>query len=287
MKQIRTTWHPISVPYEAGLHETITQHHHAAQFISMVGKQLIPQRDDDSNTSMRYQVRNQMLTGEEIVSGSRMTLNLSYLSLGILNNGILSPISVSLPGLTKSEAFNKLSHILNIEGINTINFKPELHYDMPDHELLHGAPFKENEIQFIEEHIKYRHNARLVLQKIGEHHPSADCIRIWPHHFDTGTILPIHSNSRGEVIRSIGMGWAIPDSMVEEPYFYLSIWSANPLEFPERMPELKGGTWMMPHWQGAILPMSEILRVPSPEEQEAYTMSFFESGLEVLLKEEY
>jgi len=219
MKQIRTTWHPISVPYEAGLHETITQHHHAAQFISMVGKQLIPQRDDDSNSSMRYQVRNQMLTGEEIVSGSRMTLNLSDLSLGILNNGISSPNSVSLPGLTKSEAFNKLFHILNIEGINTINFKPELH-------------FKENEIQFIEEHIKYRHNARLVLQKIGEHHPSADFIRIWPHHFDTGTILPLHSNSRGEVIRSIGMGWAIPDSMVQEPYFYLSIWSANPLEFP-------------------------------------------------------
>jgi hypothetical protein len=53
------------------------------------------------------------------------------------------------------------------------------------------------------------------------------------------------------------------------------------------MPELNGGTWMMPHWQGAILPMSEILRAPSPQEQEAYTMSFFESGLEVLLKEEY
>ncbi len=287
MKQIRITWHPISVPYKAGLHETIIQHHHAAQFISMVGKQLIPQQEYDSNSTMQYHPENQMLVGEEIAPEVRLVLLLPDLSIGILKNGILSSSSFSILGLAQSEAFNKLSHILNKEGINTKLFIPELHYDMPDHELLHGAQFKENKNPFIQEHIKYRHNARLVLQKIREKHPAADPIRIWPHHFDTGTILPSHSNSRGEVIRSIGMGWAIPDSMVEEPYFYLSIWSANPLKFPEKMPELKVGTWMMPDWKGAILPMSEILRVPSPEEQEAYTMSFFESGLDILLKEEY
>ena len=48
---------------------------------------------------------------------------------------------------------------------NTLHSK--LLYSMPDHELLHGAPFKEGEAQFIQEHINYRHNARLVLQKIG------------------------------------------------------------------------------------------------------------------------
>ena len=287
MKKNESTWQSLSIPYNTGLHEAITQHHHAAQFLSMVGKQLIPQRENDSHTTMQYHPENQMLAGEEIAPGVRLVLLLSDFSLGVLKNGILSASSVSLLGLTQSNAFVKASHMLISEGIKTNDLHSKLNYDLPDHELLHGAPFKENDVQFIQEHIKYRHNARLVLQKLGEQHPNAEIIRIWPHHFDTGTILPLHSNSTGELTRSIGMGWAIPDSMVVEPYFYLSIWSANPLEFPERMPELKGGTWMMPDWKGAILPISDILRAPSPEEQEAYTMAFFESGLDILLREEY
>ncbi len=86
MKQIRTIWHPISVPYKAGLHETIIQHHHAAQFISMVGKQLIPQRDYDSNSTMQYHPENQMLVGEEIAPEVRLVLLLPDLSIRILKN---------------------------------------------------------------------------------------------------------------------------------------------------------------------------------------------------------
>ncbi len=287
MKKSENTWQSLSIPFNSGLHEAITQHHHAAQFLSMVGKQLIPQRENDSHTSMQYHPENHMLVGEEIEPGVRLALRFSDFSLGILKNGILSSSSVSLLGLNQSNAFVKLSHMLISEGIKTNDLHSELHYDMPDHKLMYGAPFKENEAQFVQELIKYRHNARLVFQKIREDHHNADITRIWPHHFDTGTILPLQSNSEGEITRSIGMGWAIPDSMVKEPYFYLSIWSANPLEFPVRMPELKGGTWMMPNWNGAILPMSEILGTPSPGEQEAYTMAFFESGLDILQREEY
>ena len=239
MKKNENTWQSLSIPYDLGLHEAITQHHHAAQFLSLAGKQLIPQRDDDSHTSMQYHPENQRLMGEEIAPGVRLSLLLSDFSLGVVKNGILSASSVSLLGINQSNAFIKASHMLNLEGIKTIIFNSKLHYDMPDHELLHGSLFKENEAQFIQEHIKYRHNARLVLQKIGEHHPHADIIRVWPHHFDTGTILPLHSNSRGEITRSVGMGWAIPDSMVNEPYYYLSAWSVNALKFPEKMPKLE------------------------------------------------
>jgi hypothetical protein len=287
LKQNRSHWQSLSIPYHPGLHEAIIQHHHAAQFLSLVGKQLISQRADDSNSSMQYDPKNQMLVGEEIIPGIKLALLLSDNELKILQNGTPIPSSLSLLGLTISEAFNRLAHLLNKEGIKTDVFHSKLHYEISDHELLHSAPFKQIEPQLLREHINYRHNAQLVLQKIGQKHPEADTLRIWPHHFDTGTILPVRSNSDGETIRSLGMGWAIPDAMVEEPYFYLSLWSASPLEMPQNIPKLKAGTWKTPNWNGAILPMSEILQSASPEEQESSTLSFFESGIEILLKEEY
>lgn len=78
----------------------------------MVGKQLVPQRENDSHTAMQYHPQNQMLAGEEIVPGLRLTLRLSEFSLGILKNGILSESSVSLLRLNQSNAFIKMSHML-------------------------------------------------------------------------------------------------------------------------------------------------------------------------------
>ena len=36
----------------------------------------------------------------------------------------------------------KLSYMLNNAGVNLGNLINELHYDLPDHDLLHGSSFK-------------------------------------------------------------------------------------------------------------------------------------------------
>lgn len=59
------------------------------------------------------------------------------------------------------------NHMLISEGIKTNDSRSELHYDMPDHDLLHGAPFKENEAQFVQELIKYRHNSATSIKLRG------------------------------------------------------------------------------------------------------------------------
>ena len=125
MNKNENTWQSISISYDFGLHETITQHHHAAQFLSLLGKQLIPQRENDSHTSMQYHPENQMLMGEEITPGVRLALLLSDFSLGVVKNGILSASSFSLLGINQSNAFIKASHMLTLEGIK-IN---DLHSD--------------------------------------------------------------------------------------------------------------------------------------------------------------
>jgi len=131
-------------------------------------------------------------------------------------------------------------------GVNIDNLKDELHYDLPDHNLIHGSPFANVHPESIRENIVCRHSAELVLKQAIADYKLAEPIRIWPHHFDTGTLIPLDWDSTGEITQSVGLGWAIPDGMVDEPYYYLSVWTRDPMEFPAQMPLMNSGSWMMP-----------------------------------------
>jgi len=122
----------------------------------------------------------------------------------------------------------------------------------------------------------------LVLKHAVTNYERAEPIRIWPHHFDTGTLIPLDGSNTGEITQSVGLGWAIPDNMVDEPHYYLSIWSRDPMELSLKMPLLKAGSWMMPEWNGAVLRLSEILHHQSPIGQYECAISFFNSGLQVI-----
>ncbi len=284
MEQISNTWQSLKIPYSPELQETLLQQYHAAQFLAIAGHHLIPQRKDDSNTSMVYLPEKESLVGEEILDGKRLVLHLPDLSLGILQNNMMLPLSIELRGLSRSDAFNKMTYLLNNVGIDTSQLSLDLHYDIPDHEIIHKAIFKNNEARHIREQIGYRHNARYILEELIAAYPKAEKVRIWPHHFDTGSIIPVSMNGQGEVTSSIGIGWAIPDGMVHEPYFYLSAWSKDPLEFPENMQALPSGSWMNPTWNGGVLRLSGILKYAAPEDQYNTVWSFYKSGIGILEK---
>jgi hypothetical protein len=109
--------------------------------------------------------------------------------------------------------------------IEAVNLKHELHYDLIDHPLLHGGMFQLADLAFVKELIAQRNKAELVLQKVSAAHADATTVSIWPHHFDNGGLLPLSHNKKGKISSSIGIGWAVPDSMIDEPCFYLSFWS--------------------------------------------------------------
>ena len=282
MTDKNNNWQLLTTAYNPGLNEILLQQYFGAQFIAITGRHLIKQRDDDSNTSMVYDRVNRSLIGEILPHNFRLTLNLPDLSLSLLKNDSAIYPTVSLAGLTRIEAFTELSHLLEKEGLNIGHLKNELHYDLPDHELKRGSLFRYDQPDLIQENMAYRHNAEVVLKQIVSSHPLAEPVKIWPHHFDTGTLIPLNRDGTGELTQSAGLGWAIPDGMVDEPYFYLSIWSGDPLEFPEKMPLLEAGNWMMPGWNGAVLRLSEILLHHSPKEQYEYAISFFKAGLQVI-----
>jgi len=130
---------------------------------------------------------------------------------------------------------------------------------------------------------KLRHNADLALHKAISQFRDAQDVRIWPHHFDSGGLIPLEYDENEKLIRSIGVGFAIPDSMVNEPYFYLSYWSADPNDSLESPTPFKGkGTWKTPQWPGAILPLSDIISAKSADSQQKDVEVFFEEGIKLI-----
>lgn len=277
-------WQLLIHSFDGKLQEALMQQYHASQYLAMVGKHLVTQMEDDSNTNFSFQPEKRMFVGQELSGGNKLGLSLDSLDLLLLDstNQVISMIP--LVGKTTSWAFNDMKQILDEQGIDTGNLKNKLHYDLPDHPLNHDADFDATDHASIQELISQRHNANLVLHKIVEKYRETEPIRTWPHHFDTGSLIPVEHNDSGQLSMSLGIGWAIPDTMISEPYFYLSFWSEENIPLPAEMPALKNGVWMTPGWKGAVLALSELLGHHSEEQQMAAALSFFNDGIAIIRK---
>lgn len=191
MKTQKNTWKQLTTPFNEDLKEALQQQHHAAQFIALVGKHLIPNKADDSNTNMEFIVDENTLIGNALPNGIRVALGLSDLKLSILDRENNSKKEISLDGKNRLEVFEILKQSLFDLGVDVSNFTDELHYEIPEHPLDKGAVFSlKNKSSFIE-NAAYRHNAKLVLKEIGTLIDPKENIRIWPHHFDTGAYFVV------------------------------------------------------------------------------------------------
>ncbi|MCF6342003.1 MAG: hypothetical protein L3J31_04285 [Bacteroidales bacterium] len=283
MKSSNNDWKLQKQAFNDKLNEALKQQHHATQFLALAGRHLIPQKDDDSNTNVEFIPGENLLLGNELPNGMRVGLHLTELKLLILDAANNTKKTIRLEGKTQKEVFVELTQNLADVGINVTNFKNELHYEIPAHPLDEGAVFSIEDKNDFLENANYRNNAKIVLNEIAGEFASEEPIRIWPHHFDTGAFYVISKNEKGEMAQTIGVGFAIPDSMIDEPYYYLSFWSEKPVEGIDKLSALDGGNWMMPDWNGAILKHSELLKTEPADEQCELVKSFYQSRIKSLL----
>lgn len=81
--------------------------------------------------------------------------------------------------------------------------------------------------------------------------PNAGPVRLWPHHFDTATLIAIDPSESGEDARSVGVGLSPGDGGHPLPYWYVTPW---PYPSAVGLPELAGGgRWHTEGWVGAVL----------------------------------
>jgi hypothetical protein len=106
----------------------------------------------------------------------------------------------------------------------------------------------------------------------------ASPVRLWPHHFDVGSMLPL--DERRKDASSIGVGLSLGDEGIPEPYLYVTRW---PGPVGESLPDLPaGGRWHRAGWTGAVLTGSDIVDAGDGAAQAAEAGAFLTGTVEVL-----
>ena len=82
----KNNWQQLERDFNSGLHEVLLQQHHAAQFVALVGRHLLPQESDDSNTNMEYLPGSGLLAGNMLPNGLRIALKPIQLILCFLDS---------------------------------------------------------------------------------------------------------------------------------------------------------------------------------------------------------
>ncbi len=232
--------------------------HHAAQFIAIAGKYLLEEQADDSHTNMAWDVEKYCFVGKEVQSRAKVALHLPTLSLKILGPTNLEIISYSLFGKTKTEALNWLKQALLLKQIDAEDLKPELHYNIPQHSVDNGKAFPEISKEILEELATHRTLTDIFCKEIALEFNHASEVRTWPHHFDHGVYIPFGFDDEKNVEQSFSVGYAIADSIISEPYLYVTQWRKdNSIDY-STAPKLKTGAWLPEHLKGAALKLSEI-----------------------------
>ena len=256
--------------------------HQAAQYIAMAGRFFIPIKEDDSHTNIDWDASKNWLIGNAIESPYgliHVALDNSLLVLLICNDKHEPIAEYELVGKTRLEGFNWLNNQLWKLGLEIDEFEPELHYELEDHPVLHGAKFEMDRPKDYHELSSYRSNGHLVLKKVSDSFSDKSDVRIWPHHFDDGLIINLKRDHES-VVSLISMGLAMPDVYYDQPYFYVNAWHRSGLEYNE-LPELKGkGFWHTKDWHGQVLLAKDIAANNDHDVQYRVTMDFLNAAIE-------
>ena len=131
-------------------------------------------------------------------------------------------------------------------------FNPLMHYELPYETITDDYVYLMDNPQRLKELMHYRILAHIALENTLESHKPHSAIRVWPHHFDIGSIYMLNKHKG----HTIGIGMAIPDELEDQFYFYVKGYTHNQTIATDALEELEYGNWNA-QWQGAIYPMDD------------------------------
>ena len=239
--------------------------HHAVQFIAAAGKYLLEEKDDDSHTNMSWDSKTKTFYSDSINNRARVGLHVPTLSLKVTGPTGIELASLSLSGKTKQEGLLWLRQALQLKQIDSSDLEIEMHYEIPEHPTDKAKPFPELDSTILEELANHRTIADQVCSEIFSKQAKATPARTWPHHFDHGVYVPFRFDDNGEANQSFSVGYAVADSVINEPYFYITQWKKDEEIDYSNVPELEYGNWLPEKLNGAGLSLSEILKMDDQE----------------------
>jgi len=255
--------------------------HHAAQFIAYAGIHFVEAKADDSHTSAEWLPEKNWLAGQTIKAGrNRIRVILDYPGFVIrIADEHLTPLhTIMLAGQTKQEVLNQLAGHLQSLGLDTSGFNDKLHYQIPHHEVDDGAAFGMPPKELLDELANYRIDGHMMMVRFAERFQTASPVLVWPHHFDEGSYIPLQFEG-GEAVGSVSIGLAVADAYYPYPYFYVTAWKKEGINY-EHLPEIKlPGKWHTHEWTGQVLEGNSLVNIEKGKQEEIVN-NFLEKALE-------
>ncbi|GLR18479.1 hypothetical protein [Portibacter lacus] len=252
---------PIERKELKGINKATEQIHVAIQFLSMAGEFLVDKKDDHSNANLGWMPVKEKFITHPFGADKNYVMELSPgdMTVTLLNVSDASHDVIGLKGKTQKEVTKWIKDklkALKIEGGSKYKIAPP--YDLPKYADVKDKTFKKPSKRAVLGFTKLRTWAEHFVNKYKMPYPSADTTRTWPHHFDHASYIPLAQNKKGEDIKSIGMGLAIHDDMIAEPYFYISVWEKDKAHDLSKMKALSSGYWLNDGFKGAVLPIFDL-----------------------------
>jgi len=271
------SWEPLGNPTPRELTEARVLLHHAAQLLAAVGRALVPPRADDGHTSFEWDAG--AFVGQEVPGSPpwHAALRPSDLSLAVVTAGAEAE-QLALAGRTPDEALAWLAAVARARGTPADRLTLATPYALPEHAVASGGAFPSGEVGSLVELGRWFAAGDSLLRAVAAGWPGAAPVRVWPHHFDVGSVLPLGGKS-GEEAPSIGVGLSPGDEGIPEPYLYVTLWPAVPAE---TLPPLPVGSWHREGWLGALLTGSEIVAAGDGAAQVALARAFASEALDAL-----
>ena len=220
--------------------------HLAAQYMSAFAINFIPSREDDSHTNLGFDPVNKTLSTREFGENDcRMLFDYESFSLKIVS--IETSYSLSLDGRSHFKVFDWINEKLLSLGVEKF-YEYSFHYEIPyviSQDYIFKAPSSEKLTSLLSIRILADKSLTEFLSRGGY----AEEIRIWPHHFDTGAFFTFKEG----LDRQMGIGLAIADDMINEPYFYAAGYDENGAIDVSDFEDLEHGHWVMNGFKGAVL----------------------------------
>ncbi len=257
--------------------------HHAAQLAAAVGRSLVPARPDDGHTSLEWTSSPRGLASQE-VAGARPWRALLGLeepapALVVLAGGA-EVDRLALEGRTRREAFEWLDERARSLGAPASRLSLKAPYVLPAHPYGASDPFTSPGKRAVAELARWLADGDAVLRGVAAGWPGSAPVRVWPHHFDVGSVLPL-GGATTEDAPSVGIGLSPGDEGIAEPYFYVTPWP--PPAPAEELPTLpSGGRWHREGWTGAVLTGSDVVAKGDGAAQAAAVKTFLAGAVQVL-----